>query len=69
MPGVLTLALPISVIGTTFSNDWAAHNQEEEARQKQKGHKATSSTTSPHILRLQVRYHCSSHLVSHGSCR
>ncbi|GIL77385.1 hypothetical protein Vretimale_2783 [Volvox reticuliferus] len=49
--GVLTLALPISVIGATFSSDWTAHLEEE--KHKPVLLKKFTAATSPVLLRLQ----------------
>ncbi|GLC42647.1 hypothetical protein PLESTB_001123200 [Pleodorina starrii] len=49
--GVLTLALPISVIGATFSNDWAAHTEAE--KQQNYTHRKITSATSPVLQEAQ----------------
>ncbi|GIL64707.1 hypothetical protein Vafri_18594 [Volvox africanus] len=49
--GVLTLALPISVIGATFSSNWAAHLEEE--KHKPVLLKKIAVATSPVLLHLQ----------------
>ncbi|KAG2433028.1 hypothetical protein HXX76_008755 [Chlamydomonas incerta] len=49
--GVLSLALPISVVGTTFSNDWEAHIAEERRRLAVTSRKAMV-VTSPPLLKL-----------------
>lgn len=49
--GVLSLALPISVVGTTFSNDWEAHVADERRRMAVT-HRKSLVVTSPALLRL-----------------
>ncbi|EFJ48740.1 hypothetical protein VOLCADRAFT_104589 [Volvox carteri f. nagariensis] len=49
--GILTLALPISVIGATFTNDWEAHVVEEKRRITT--NKKITITASPLLLQLQ----------------
>ncbi|KAG2448696.1 hypothetical protein HYH02_006052 [Chlamydomonas schloesseri] len=49
--GVLSLALPISVVGTTFSNDWEAHIAEERRRLASSTRKS-QVVTSPALLKL-----------------
>ncbi|KAG2488009.1 hypothetical protein HYH03_013446 [Edaphochlamys debaryana] len=52
--GVLTLALPISVIGSTFSSDWTAHLEEQEKlQQEQRRGAKLLATTSPALLEFQ----------------
>ncbi|GFR52249.1 hypothetical protein Agub_g14783 [Astrephomene gubernaculifera] len=50
--GVLSLALPISVIGTTFSNEWAAHEAAERLREAAGVKRKHVAVTSPALLRL-----------------
>lgn len=52
--GVLTLALPISVIGTTFADHWQEHQaQEAERRKRLKGAAAVNAISSPALRSLQ----------------